>query len=224
MNDKKILTPKEVAALLGLPYITIQRWEHQGKIPFKIINHEKCYREKEILEWARRHDLPVKQVKSVSKKTATGILSAAINRGGIYDDLNGKDVYTVLENALKQLDFVSFTDREMVFNELLNREELASTGIGKGIAIPHTRNRLDLGLEETRVAVFFLKNPIDYNSIDSAPVRVLFMIFTPNTRVHLKILSRISFLLQNDQLLDVLNQQNRNNDLISVITEIEDAG
>lgn len=224
MDDKKILTSREVAELLGLPYITIQRWEHQGKIPFKIINHEKCYKKKDILDWARRHDLHIKQVKSTARTAATGILSTAIEYGGIYNDIKGKDVYTVLENALSKLTFISFSDHDRVFNELLNREELASTGIGKGIAIPHTRSRMDIGLKETRVAVFFLKDPIDFNSVDGAPVKVLFMIFTPDTRIHLKILSRISFLLQNERLLAVLDEQNRNNNLIEAITDIENAG
>ena len=223
MKDKKNLSQKEVASLLGLPLITIQRWEHQGKIPYKIIDHEKGYKKKEILDWAKRHDLAIKSFPRTDTKQTEGVLSAAIRRGGIHTGIEGRDVYTVFEAALKKLPFISFTDRERVFNELLYREELASTGIGKGIAIPHTRNRLDLGLEETAVALFFLENDIDYNALDGLPVNILFMIFTANTRDHLKILSKISFLLQDQELLAILGNKNKEDDLFDTIIKKENA-
>ena len=221
MKEKKYLTPKDVSELLGLPLVTIQRWEHQGKIPFKIVDHKRCYKKKEIKEWAKSHDFAIKKPLDVSKEKTTGILSESINRGGIYNDIDGHDVYTVFEHAIEKLSFISFSDKDRLFNELLYREELTSTGIGKGVAIPHTRSRLDLGLSEPVVPLFFLKNDIEFNAVDGNPVRVMFMIFTANTKDHLNILSKIGFLLRNDQLLSILEQKNRQKNLIDTISELE---
>jgi PTS system nitrogen regulatory IIA component len=221
MKEKKYLTPKDVSDLLGLPLITIQRWEHQGKIPFKIINQKRRYKKKEIKEWAKAHDFTIKIPPDAKTTQTPGILSESIKRGGIYAGIDGHDVYTVFEKAIAHLSFIPFIDRERLFNELLYREELASTGIGKGVAIPHTRSRLDLGLTKPAVSVFFLKNEIEFNAVDGLPVKVLFMIFTANTKDHLKILSKISFLLGDEKLLAILSKQNKDKDLINTIVQLE---
>lgn len=213
--------PKDVSDLLGLPLITIQRWEHQGKIPFKIIDQKICYKKKEITEWAKAHDFVIKIPLDAKTTKTPGILSESIKRGGIYTGIDGHDAYTVFEKAIEKLSFISFTDKERFFNELLYREELASTGIGKGVAIPHTRSRLDLGLTKPAVSVFFLKNEIDFNAVDGLPVKILFMIFTTNTKDHLKILSKISFLIGNEKLLSILEKQNKDEDLLDTIIQLE---
>ena len=221
MRNKKNLTTEEVAALLDLPLVTIQRWEHQGKIPSKVINHKKCFKRKEILQWATEHDFNVRTDIKAEESKSDQILGPAIRRGGIYYDVPGKDIIEVFENAINGLPFLEKVDRKVILNELLNREELASTGIGNGIAIPHTRERLQIGLQEAHIPVVFLKNQIDFNAIDGNPVFVFFMIFTSSTRDHLMVLSRISHALKNKRLLGVLNEKNNDQSLLNQINEIE---
>jgi PTS system nitrogen regulatory IIA component len=223
MQDKKKLTPTDVADLLDLPLVTIQRWIHQGKIPVKTIKQEKYFKKKEILEWANAHDFFVKSQEKAKSSDTRHVLSQAIKKGGIYYNLEGDDIYNVFENTINRLPFLVNTDKNSLLNALLNREELASTGIGKGIAIPHTRNRLDLSIDGTIVPVIFLKNPIDFNAIDGQPVRVLFMIFTANTKDHLQILSKISYLMQHDSFLSILQNKNRAISLLPEIIKIENA-
>jgi PTS system nitrogen regulatory IIA component len=222
MTEKKYLSQKDIAELLDLPLVTIQRWEHQGKIPFKIINQKKCYKKKEILEWAKSHDFAIKSLKDQKTTKIGKVLSQAIERGGIYDNIQGEDIYSVFKNTIKKLSYIDNLYKDLVLDELLNREELTSTGIGKGFAIPHTRNRLNLGLEETYVSVVFLKKAIEFNFIDGLPVNTLFMIFSINTKEHLKILAEISYILQEKKILSILHEKNKNNDLIKRIIQIDD--
>jgi PTS system nitrogen regulatory IIA component len=220
-RNTEILSPKEVAELLGLPLVTIQRWEHQGKIPFKLTRNQKWYKRKEIMEWAELHDMMIRE-ESAGKTVKTGeILSQAVERGGIHHGVGGSDIYTVFQHALDHLPYLENTDRGLILNELLNREELASTAIGNGIAIPHTRERLDLGLKAVYIPVLFLENPVEFNAIDAVPVFVLFMIFTANTGDHLKILSRIGYALKDQGVVQILNERNRDNNLLTKISEIE---
>ncbi len=220
-KNTEILSPREVADLLGLPLVTIQRWEHQGKIPFKQTRSQKWYKRKEIMEWAELHDMMIRK-ESAGKKVKTGeILSQAVERGGIHHGIGGSDVYTVFQHALDHLSYLETADRSLILNEMLNREELASTAIGNGIAIPHTRERLDLGLNAVYIPVLFLENPVEFNAIDGAPVFVLFMIFTANTGDHLKILSRIGYTLKDEGVVQILNERNRKNNLLTKISEIE---
>ena len=86
-----------------------------------------------------------------------------------------------------------------IFNTLLQRERLGSTGIGHAVAIPHAK--LD-GVD--RVHGFFarLSEPIEFDSIDEAPVDLLFLLIAPvgAGADHLKALSRITRLLRDQGL------------------------
>lgn len=216
------LTIEEVAKLLGLPEVTVQRWEHQGKIPYKMIDGSVSFKKSEIVIWAKAHDLTIREKQGKpADKVSEYLLTDAIIAGGIYHKVEGDDVYTVFHNSLNNLAFINKEDHERVFEELLNREELASTGIGSGIAIPHTRNRLDLNISHAHVAVIFLKKPLSFNAIDGKPVTVLFMIFTTSVKEHLKMLSRISFVLQKSSLKEMLTGEIEDQNLLNQIKQIE---
>ena len=221
MDGKKFLTIKDVANLLNLPLVTIERWEHQGKIPFKILKQKKWFKRKEILDWAQSHDFVIKSQKNKIDTKAKNLLSQAIEWGGIYYNMAGEDVYSVFENALDTFDFITKIGKDKILDDLLNREEFASTGVGNGIAIPHPRNRMKVGEHDTYVPVVFLENAIEYNSIDTIPVQVLFMIFTTDTKIHLQILSKISYCLKNNSLLSILFDKNKDKNLLQKINQIE---
>ncbi|MBE0433146.1 PTS sugar transporter subunit IIA [candidate division WOR-3 bacterium] len=67
-------------------------------------------------------------------------------------------------------------EAELIVSTLLKREELGSTGIGKGIAIPHCRS---LAVEKLEIAVGRTKKPVNFNAIDKKPVSLLFLIIAP---------------------------------------------
>lgn len=99
---------------------------------------------------------------------------------------------------------------------LLEREQLGSTGIGEGIAIPHGK----LSEIEDVVSVFALsRNGVDFDSMDGAPVHILFLLIAPenSASLHLKALARISRLLKSRQFRDELIKQSSVEDLFDLI-------
>jgi PTS system fructose-specific IIC component len=88
---------------------------------------------------------------------------------------------------------------ESLKNEILKRESVMSTGIGRGIAIPHAKSKFVKGIIG---AVCVLKNPIDYDSIDNEKVQLCFLILGNESSIgeHLRILSKISRIMENDDL------------------------
>jgi nitrogen PTS system EIIA component len=205
-----ILSEQIVAKMFGISPVTLQRWVHQGKIPFRMRGNTVEFREQEILQWAEEHELPLTKSTEPSKKQKEPIdgLAGAIQRGGIYRDIDGDDVYTVLENSVRSFHFLDDTTRNLVFNALLSREEMASTGIGRGVALPHSRDRLDLGLNLPVIALCLLKKEIDFNALDGKPVNTLFVMFTSQTKLHVKMLSRISYLIKESDIINILNNRN----------------
>jgi PTS system nitrogen regulatory IIA component len=92
---------------------------------------------------------------------------------------------------------------KQIFETLIERERLGTTGVGAGIAIPHGRMTGATGI----TGVFArLESPIDYEAVDGQPVDLVFMLLAPENAGadHLKALARVSRLLRNQQICEKL--------------------
>ena len=96
-------------------------------------------------------------------------------------------------------------DADAVHTVLVERERLASTGVGSGVAIPHGRLSTIDGL---RAAVVISAEGIPFDSIDGAPVRIIIGVLAPqhHTGDHLRVLARVSRLLRNAEVREGLLQ------------------
>ncbi len=95
------------------------------------------------------------------------------------------------------------------FDVLMERESIMSTGIGRGVAIPHGRST---SVNELKILVYILKNELEFDSIDESPVRVVFMIAVPDHRKneYMNVLSQISnFCQQKENLEDIFACETR---------------
>lgn len=99
---------------------------------------------------------------------------------------------------------------------LLQREKLASTGIGSGIAIPHPRYPIGNLADGAIITTCFTEN-----KIDRAPVFVVFLILSPSTDIHLKFLSRLSYCLRNNSFISLLKQHTEPKHLFNKVEKIE---
>jgi PTS system nitrogen regulatory IIA component len=105
-----------------------------------------------------------------------------------------------------------------VFEVLLERERLGSTGVGNGVAIPHGKLP---GLK--RLYGFFarLSSPIDFEAVDDQPVDLVFLLLAPETAGadHLKALARISRLLRDKDMCEKLRGSDSGDALYALLTE-----
>ncbi len=101
-------------------------------------------------------------------------------------------------------------DVAKVSNTIYEREKLVSTGVGKGFAIPHGKTD---SISDVVAAFAITKEPIDFDSIDGEPVRYIFLLIGKENllNTHIKLLSRISRLMNKDEfrerLLDAANPE-----------------
>jgi PTS system nitrogen regulatory IIA component len=105
-----------------------------------------------------------------------------------------------------------------IFDTLLQRERLGSTGVGRGIAIPHGR----VAALPRIVSVFArLDEPIDFDALDAEPVDLIFLLLAPEHAGadHLKALARISRLLREPSSIEKLRTSKDRAALYSVLTE-----
>jgi PTS system nitrogen regulatory IIA component len=101
---------------------------------------------------------------------------------------------------------------EDLFQRLIARERLGSTGIGNGIAIPHCRCETE---GNTLGALITLQDPVDFDSIDSAPVDIVFAMLVPeNTEAnHLQTLASLAEALQQASYVEKLRSARSNEEL-----------
>lgn len=109
-------------------------------------------------------------------------------------------------------------DERKLFDRLLERERLGSTGIGGGIAIPHGR----LTTVTKPLGLFArLANPVDFDAIDERPIDIVFLLVTPEGAGadHLKALARVSRLLRDRSLVDKLRATEKAEALYALLVE-----
>jgi PTS system nitrogen regulatory IIA component len=225
MKDKTKLSAKDVAELLDIPLVKVQRWVHQGMIPCKFKGSEYFFLRGEITEWASSHNFSIiiedHEIEKKKIEDDRNSLSGAIRRGGVFHNLKGDDIFTVLQNAIEKIEFPVEVNKSLILDEIISRESIASTGIGKGVAIPHLKDVRYLKLEAPIIPVFFLENAVDFNSIDGKPVFALFFIFCPSPEYHLKMLSRLSFCLHYADFIAMLKKGADEETLLAKIESIE---
>jgi PTS system nitrogen regulatory IIA component len=202
------LSMKTVAGALDLPVSTLERWIRQGRIPVQRSGAEVVFSPAALEKWATTHNLSFtlsdNQANVIALPAPIDSLVSAMQRGNVHHRLGGGDPDEVLQTAVDRIAFLSTDSRKELFGKLIERERLASTGIGNGIAIPHPREPLSHPPAEPFITTCFLEQPIKFNAIDDHPVFVLFLLISPTVKLHLHMLSRLSYCIRDRSFVDFL--------------------
>jgi PTS system nitrogen regulatory IIA component len=140
-----------------------------------------------------------------------------IHAGGLYYNVEGttpKEIYT---NICKSLSLPQGYDRDIICQELLAREDILSTAVGNGISIPHPRRPVIKNSSDQRLAICFLKNPIDLHAPDSRKVFVMFVLLSSSTQFHLQVLSQLATLFRDADFRRLLESKPSENDLLLAV-------
>jgi fructose-specific phosphotransferase system IIA component len=129
------------------------------------------------------------------------------------------DCLNYMATMLSDSGCLSFPDRFLA--AVKGREEIMSTGIGRGIAIPHAR---DLTVSCLRIAVCMIHKEIDWVSVDDLPVRLVFMIAVPQSsnQDYMKILRSLSEFLRREENRETLFNALNEGDLYEKVHQLED--
>ena len=218
------LTIHEVSKLLNLPVSTLKRWIRQGNIPVYRHAGKYVFLKKDLRKWAKSRGIvfvPKSKRVVARNETQSYSLSYAMEKGGVLKGIGGGDASGALQAVVEAAPLDPSIDRNELFSRLIEREELASTGIGHGVAIPHPRAPLKSGPKDPSITTCFLKVPIDYDAIDALPVFVLFLILSPSPKIHLRLLAKLSHLLRDSAFVQFLRGVPPLEDLLSRVGESE---
>jgi len=216
------LTIKDLTDLLNVSEKTIRRWIKEGNIPAYRINGQYRFNRTEILEWStsRRINVSAEIFEEPEDQQIISLTDALIT-GGIYYRVGGSDKESAIKAVVEVMRLPDDADREYLAKFLLAREAMASTGIGDGIAIPHVRNPIVLHVPRPMITLCFLEKPIDFLSLDGLPVDCLFTLVAPTVRLHLYLLSRLSFALRDSACKRVIKEQRSREEILQKIRDME---
>jgi len=111
-------------------------------------------------------------------------------------------------------------DRDEAKHEVFEREKIMSTGVGKGIALPHAKTN---AITDTVGALVTLSEPVDYDALDNKPVNIVFLLLGLESNVgnHLILLSKISRLMNNDSFRGQLLECKKSDEVIELFNKYE---
>lgn len=218
------LTINEVAQCLHLPLSTVERWIRQGRIPIQRSGNDYIFNESALEKWAESYNLMFsvpQKVRAQNLEARLENLLPAMKRGGVFHDLKGDNVEAVLGTFVENLHVLSNSSKEKLFKKLLERENLTSTGIGKGVAIPHPHDPMSDALENPLIATCFLEKPIDFGAVDDKPVFIMFILLSQSIKIHLHLLSRLSFCVRDNSFVEFLKTSPDSATFFSKVADFE---
>lgn len=122
--------------------------------------------------------------------------------GGIHHDVSAGTKEQLLATLVARLGLEPEV-RQRLVHALLAREALGATGIGNGVAIPHAAPDA-VEVARPLIALALPKRRVDWGAMDGSPVGIVFLALSSDTRLHLRILARIGYVLRDAALRDLL--------------------
>ncbi len=145
-------------------------------------------------------------------------INELISPEDIVANLKSTSKKQALQELAKRVADASGENKRGIFDVLMERERLGTTGVGNGIAIPHGKLK-----KITRLYGLFarLENPIDFQAIDNQPVDLIFLLIAPELggADHLKALARVSRLLRDKAICKKLRGTETIEGLYAILTE-----
>ena len=148
-------------------------------------------------------------------------LTDVLHKDLIKIPLEGKDRDEIIKELIKVLiGKNSITNEKSIFQAVIEREKIMTTGVGNGIAIPHCKHQ---DSPDFAVSLGIIPDGLDFESIDKKPVKIVFLLVGPenNPGLHIKLLSRISRLMSNEELRQQLIESNNAEEALNFIEEEE---
>lgn len=222
------MTMSDVAEVLKVSEKTVSRMLQEGTIPgFKIANQWRFYRD-DFHTWIdekrndRENNARVGLASMLSNETESVPVSRLTEESLIITDIpqvHRDSVLGILSEAL--LAEGTITDQDKFLSGLIAREDMMSTGVGGGIAIPHLRNPSDQPVEKPRLVIGTCPAGLDWNAFDREPVRLFMLPVSGDEVTHLRILSAIRRALVVDGIVDSIVQAENPEEVMKAILRME---
>jgi fructose-specific phosphotransferase system IIA component len=148
-------------------------------------------------------------------------LSELISESSISLDLKGKNKYQIIEELV---DILHSEDRlaqkDLVLQDIIDREQYLSTGLENGLAVPHGKSK---GVTKLCIAFGVIKKGIEFDSLDGKPTNLVFLLISPKdtSGPHIRALAQITRKLRFPETREALLSADSKQKVLSIFKELE---
>jgi mannitol/fructose-specific phosphotransferase system IIA component (Ntr-type) len=201
---------------------SVQGQGMRESIPCSTYDKHLVAMDKDILTQLTNCDVTSRQ-RIISTNAQRCLLSKCVKPDLIDLNINAQNRKKALSYLAKMASFATVTDSyEELFTELDLREQLMSTAIGRGVAIPHFRFPLHMIFDRPKLVIARSYNGLDFDAPDGQAVHWLFMPCASSQSDHIRLLAQIVKFIQTDGVLSRMDQVRSAQELIVIIKDVED--
>lgn len=224
-TQDQVLTTQDLADYMKLNEKTILKMAQKGELPGVKVGSQWRFHLEAIDRYLQRDitHTPEDELDSIISTTDQLIpLSRLFDEALIQLDLKAGSK----EEALQAMVDIAAGSKILenpkeLFRQLEERENMLSTAVGNGIAIPHPRNPDPTFFKKPNILMARSKEGVDFSAPDGKKVHLFFMTCSPNMVVHLRLLAKISKLLHVEGVIDKFMKTSTNAEIIRMLLELE---
>ena len=143
-------------------------------------------------------------------------ISDILSTNSIFTEVKANNKRQLLQELAIKMANMSQLDERLLSDAIMERENLGSTGYGRGTAFPHARIE---GTKSVQAVFARLESPIDFDAVDTKPVDLVFMLVSPETNGadHLTALATLSRILINEETCEKLRKAKSRDEIYAIL-------
>lgn len=230
------MNARQVAGYLHMDLREVIKLASRGRIPARKVAGEFVFHKGQVDHWveSRMHELDGERLAKIEKGVSTHhglgddtweklLVCPLIPDGGVSVPLEARTRDAAIRALINLADETGMVyARDELVDEIRKREELCSTALMPGVALPHPRHPLPYDIAESFVVVGLTASGIPYRTEDGSLTRLFFLICCKDERTHLHVLARLARMLR-DRTVDKLMLAESPEDLSRRLIEREEA-
>ena len=220
-EDKKLMTLAEMADYLKVARRSLVRMAEKGDIPATKVSSQWQFMRSVVDDWL------ITQMKTLSDRELSNLIdsenlpvpfSALLRPELVRLDIEDRGVRRILEQLTELLVRENLLEDPQGFVEkLADREEMVSTAIFPGIAVPHARKPEECPVREPRIVVGVSRSGVDFNSLDGQPTHLFCLLCADQVLLHLKVLAELALMFRRPGLLEQIKNAEEPGQVIRIL-------
>lgn len=212
----EVMSEQQVAAYLHMDLRDLVKLASRGNIPCRKLGDQRFeFRKSDVDHWVeqRIHELPRQDLADIEKGVsqhhgfdhAAALVSELIPEGGVRLPLAARTRHKVIRALVEHAEQLGLAyARDELIEQIEAREELCTTAMLPGAALPHPRHPLPWDIAESFVLVGIVPGGIPFGAEDGSLTRLFFLVCCKDDRTHLHVLARVARMLHDDQAIPEL--------------------
>jgi len=220
-DDRKFMTLGEMAEYLRVARKSLLRMAEKGDIPATKVASQWQFMRTMVDDWliTRMKDLSNRELELLIESEKLPVPLSALLRPELVqldlEDLGTENILETLSGMLVRRGLLA--DSHAFVVKLVEREEMVSTAIFPGIAIPHVRKPEQCPVSEPRIVVGVSPEGVDFNSLDGQPTYLFCLICANRVILHLKIIAELALIFRRPHLIENLRKASHPDQVVQIL-------